>query len=176
MLPLSVSLAAVITLAVTIPVYLVGSSSGIVPGGASTMLLKGHVTMELNGEVVAEFDNIIVNDGFAAIGHRVSDPDYVGDVFNYIAVGSGTTDPVVGDTALEAEIVRVEGEYTENTVNEWQIEATFIPGVGTGAITESGVLNAAAAGTLLSRQEFPVVHKEAGDTLVVTWKYTLSQA
>ena len=52
---------------------------------------------------------------------------------------------------------------------------TFSPGEAMGAITESGVFNAAAAGTMLCRQTFVVVNKDANDTLEITWKFTLSQ-
>jgi hypothetical protein len=45
---------------------------------------------------------------------------------------------------------------------------------GTFAVTESGVLNAGAAGDLLSRQVFSAINVVNGDSLQVTWKVTVA--
>jgi hypothetical protein len=38
-------------------------------------------------------------------------------------------------------------------------------------VTESGTLNAAAAGVLLARQTFSAINVANGDSLQVTWKF-----
>jgi hypothetical protein len=48
-------------------------------------------------------------------------------------------------------------------------EATFLPGIGTGAVTEAGIFNAAGAGTMLNRLVFGVINKDVGDTLDIEW-------
>jgi hypothetical protein len=60
------------------------------------------------------------------------------------------------------------------TNNAITYTATFPAGTGTGAITEAGIFNASTAGTMLCRTTFPVVNKQAGDTIAVTWVVTVS--
>ena len=52
--------------------------------------------------------------------------------------------------------------------------ASFVAGVGTGAVTEAGVFNAASAGTMLCRTVFSVVNKGAADSMSITWTITVS--
>jgi len=116
--------------------------------------------------------NLTVDAGF----HAVCDAMGEGNVspFDYCAIGTGTTAPAAGDTILESETARVAGGYTKTADTVWKNDATFGAGVGTGAISEAGLLNNTSGGTLLCRQTFAVINKAAGDTLVVTWQYTLS--
>jgi len=167
-----------VALAVTLPLFVIGGASGVSPNDV-LMKLNGHVIIQLNGDTVREFDNLITNVGFDAIGGCVSDTPARPGVFDYIGVGSGTTAPDVTDTDLENPIAggRSQGAYTNlAAAGQWEVKVVFPPGTATGAITESGVFNAAAAGTLLCRQTFAVVNKEAGDTLEITWRFTLTQA
>ncbi|MFC1999895.1 hypothetical protein ACFLXE_03955 [Chloroflexota bacterium] len=170
----------VIALAVSLPIYLLGNSPAISPNNTQ-MLLKGHVIIQLNGDIVREFDNLITNVGLDAIGACISDATNRPAVFDYIGVGEGTTVPSKTDTDLEDPLGdgRLQGTYTNLAEpGEWQVKAVFPPGTAVGAITESGVFNAniATGGTLLCRQTFPVVNKGVGDTLEITWKFTLVQA
>jgi hypothetical protein len=50
-----------------------------------------------------------------------------------------------------------------------QLTKTFTV-TGSVAVTESGVLNAASAGTLLCHQVFSAINVASGDSLAVTWK------
>ena len=52
--------------------------------------------------------------------------------------------------------------------------ASFAAGTGTGAVTEAGIFNASSAGTMLCRTVFPVVNKQSGDSMTVTWTVTVS--
>ncbi len=116
--------------------------------------------------------NLTVNGGFSA----VCDAMGKGGVspFEYCAIGTGTGAPSPSDTSLGSETARVQGGYTKVSNTVWKNDATFGAGVGTGAITESGLFNAASGGTMLCRQTFPVINKGSSDTLTVTWQYTLS--
>jgi hypothetical protein len=52
--------------------------------------------------------------------------------------------------------------------------ATFPAGTGTGAVTEAGIFNASSSGTMLCRTVFPVVNKQSGDSMTITWTVTVS--
>lgn len=141
--------------------------------------LKGQTTIILRNKEGKEIDrretkNIIVDTGFDFVCDVMGNPTQPADM-SYIGIGTGTTGAVVEDTELEAESTRVVNAY-EHTVGQktYYSTATFGAGIGTGAITESGLLNAGAAGILLCRQTFPVINKGADDSLEVTWKITLS--
>lgn len=93
--------------------------------------------------------------------------------FAYCAIGTGATAASASDTALQTEIARTTVITPTNpSAGELQFVATYAPGVGTGAITESGLLSAASVGYLLCHQVFSVINKGAGDTLTVTWQIT----
>jgi len=142
--------------------------------------LKGEFDLflydsEMNLKDHRHVENLTVDSGF----HAVCDAMGEGSVqpFKYCGIGTGTNAPVAGDTALVAETARVQGGYTLSSNTVWKNDATFGAGVGTGSIQESGMFNATVAPwTMLCRQTFAVVNKQAGDTLVVTWQYTLSSS
>lgn len=92
--------------------------------------------------------------------------------FSYIAIGTGTTAVAIGDTALQTEVARSNGTTSNPNASTWQTTFTFAAGIGTGAITESGLLDAASVGSLLAHQTFTAVNKGASDTLAVTWQFT----
>jgi len=116
--------------------------------------------------------NLTVNAGFKAVCDMMGSGSVT--AFDYCAIGTGTTAPAAADTILASETARVQGGYTRTADTVWKNDATFGAGVGTGAITESGMLNGSSGGTLLCRQTFAVINKGSGDTLVITWQYTLS--
>lgn len=95
----------------------------------------------------------------------------------YVALGTGTTAAVVGDTDLETALgTRSLGTLSDST-NVWQNQVTFGPGApaaGTNAITEAGLFSALTAGTMFARTVFAAINKAAGDSLTVTWQVTLS--
>jgi hypothetical protein len=97
----------------------------------------------------------------------------------HMGIGTGTNNVDVANTALQNQLVRVgldsSTSVTTNVTNDAvQYVATFGPGSGTGAVTEAGVFNAATSGTMLCRTVFPVINKGALDTLVITWKVTIT--
>lgn len=121
--------------------------------------------------------NLVTDAGKAGVASRINGAG--GEAaFTYIAVGTGTTAPAAGNTALETEIVdsglaranatasRVTTDVTNDTAQD---QYTFSV-TGTKAVTESGVLNAASSGVLLCRQTFSAVNVVNGDSLQVTWK------
>ena len=115
--------------------------------------------------------NLVVTSGKGFIaGRMVGTPT----AMSHMAIGSGTVDPAVGDTTLGSELGRVSLTSSGAVGAVVTYIASFGAGVGTGAVTEAGILNAASAGTLLCRTEFAVVNKGADDSLSITWTVTVS--
>jgi hypothetical protein len=143
------------------------------------MKLTGYIRFDLfneKGELKQheEVKNVVVTVGKNYLANWLTAATQSDYFMRYIALGTGTTAAVAGDTALETELsTRVAGTLSSAS-NVWQNVASFGPGVNTGAVTESGIFDLSSAGTMLARQVFPVVNKGAGDTLQVTWQITIS--
>ena len=95
------------------------------------------------------------------------------NVMGYMAVGTDSTAPAVGNTTLGAEVARVAVTSATASTNTVTYVATFGAGVGTGALTEAGLFNAASVGTMLSRTTYSVINKGSGDEMTVTWVITV---
>ncbi len=124
--------------------------------------------------------NLVPTVGKAGVASRING-DGAEAVFTYIAVGTGVTAADPGDTTLEAEIAsdglsRAAGSASRSTTDvaddTAELTKTFTVS-GTKAVTESGVLNAGAAGTLLNRQVFSAVNVVSGDSLQITHKFDI---
>jgi hypothetical protein len=116
-----------------------------------------------------QLPNLVVDAGKAWMAARmVGTPA----AMSHMALGSGTVAPAAGNTTLGAELGRVALAAQSSAGKVSTYSATFGAGVATGAVTEAGILNAAANGTLLNRATFPVVNKEANDTLQINWTVT----
>ncbi len=142
--------------------------------------MKGTLQLVLSSpnkaDQVLEVNNLVVNTGLAFIASRMKDTTDA--VMSHMAVGEGTTAAAAANATLESEIARVALTsttiVTTNVTNDAiQYVATFLPGTGTGAVTEAGIFNDATAGTMLCRTVFPVINKGAADTLTITWKVTI---
>lgn len=144
---------------------------------ADNLKAKGQLSVILTGpdgkvKESRTVDNLVVNAGLAFITSRMAGT--ASAVMSHMAVGSGTTAAAGADTALGTELGRTTLTSTTPTANQIAYAATFAAGVGTGAVTEAGILNAGSGGTLLCRTVFAVVNKAAADTLAITWTITLT--
>lgn len=122
--------------------------------------------------------NLVTNAGMAGVASRINGSGAEA-AFTYIAVGTGTTAANAADTTLQTELAtsglsrasatasRVTTDVTNDTA---QLSYAFSV-TGTQAVTESGVLNAAASGVLLNRQVFSAINVVNGDTLTLTHKF-----
>jgi len=123
--------------------------------------------------------DLVVTAGKAAVAGLILTDVSVND-FDYLAIGTGTTGPVAGNTTLETETHRVAGTGTRQTTtvtnDTAQLVATFSGFAGTEAVTEIGMFNAAAAGDLLMRQTFAVLNVDwdKGDSIENTVKIQVS--
>ena len=129
------------------------------------------------GEITQQFEvpNLVVTSGKIYIaGKMIATDSNVPIAMSHMGIGTGTASPVAEDTGLGTQTGRVllSGSLQDN--NSITYTATFPAGTGTGAITEAGIFNAGTGGTMLCRTVFPVVTKQAGDTIAVTWKVTVS--
>jgi len=143
--------------------------------------LSGRLTIVLkdaegNVKESREIKNLVVNSGLAYITSRMLGT--ATNVMSHMALGSDTTAASAGDTDLGSLLGsrKALDSSTQSGANNESIiyVATFDPGEGTGAVTEAGIFNAASSGVMLCRTVFPVVNKQAADTLQITWTVTLS--
>lgn len=143
--------------------------------------LKGHVTLVLSDEFgnvkdYREIDNLVVDTGFEEVA-KLAFATGSSTKFDYIAVGSGSTAPTAGDTALETQLDSRKQDTTpsyDSGTKKITIDVTFAAGESTGTIRESGVFNASSGGQMFSRQTFAEINKGASDSLTITWEITLS--
>ncbi len=120
--------------------------------------------------------NLVVTTGRNHIADQLS--GQVEASMSHMSIGTGTTVQTITDTSLETELSRKaflskdQGSGLDAHkiiyITEWAA------GEGTGAITEAGIFNAAAAGSMLCRTVFAVKNKGAGDSLTLTWTISIS--
>lgn len=138
--------------------------------------LKGELRVVLNKEdgTTEQFDhtNLVVNSGLNFIVERMASAN--DSVMSHMAIGEDNTAAAAANTTLGNEAGRVALTSTTVSTNTVTYVATFGAGTGTGAITEAGILNASSSGTLLCRTVFPVVNKQSGDSMTITWTVTVS--
>jgi hypothetical protein len=129
---------------------------------------QGNVKEDVN------LKNLVVNTGLNYIVSRMKDTSAT--AMSHMELGTGTTAAAAADTALGGAIAGSRQALTSTTVSSNTITyvASFAAGVGTGAVTEAGIFNASSAGTMLCRTVFPVVNKQSGDSMTVTWTVTVS--
>jgi hypothetical protein len=144
----------------------------------SKLKLRGTVELVLcdeNGKVKTKrhVENLIVTAGFGFITSRLRDA--TSGVMSHMGVGTSSTAPAVGQTALTAQVgSRVALSSTTQTTttltnDTLQYTCTFGAGVGTGALQEAGIFNAASGGTMLNRVTYTTINKGASDALTITW-------
>ena len=140
--------------------------------------LRGDVALVLkdkdgNIKDSREINNLVVSAGLTFICSRMAGTS--AGVMSHMALGSSTT----AASASQTDLVWILGagealDSTSASSNTITYVSSFEAGEGTGAVTEAGVFNAASSGTMLCRTVFPVVNKQADDTMSVTWTITLS--
>lgn len=115
--------------------------------------------------------NLVVDTGRAQAIDRLQTASPA--VCDYQAVGTNNTAAAAGDTTLNTEIgTRVQGTLSQPTAYTDRLVSTFSAGNGTGALVETGRLNASSAGVLMSRIVFSVINKGASDSLQTTHDIT----
>jgi len=140
--------------------------------------LRGDVNIVLkdkNGNVkdTRQVTNLVVSAGLTFICSRMAGAS--ASVMSHMAVGSSTTAAAAGQTDLVSILGSREAlDSTSASSNTITYVASFEAGDGTGAITESGIFNASSSGTMLARVVFPVINKQADDTMSITHTLTMT--
>ena len=150
-----------------------------------TLKLKGtydFVIKDINGKVRDSWtvENLVTNAGFAQLALLCGDAAAV--PFTFLAVGTSTTAPAVGNTTLVAEITtlglaRVGGTVSRVTTavtNDTFRVTTIWTASGSLTVEEVGVFNAASAGTMLSRALTTTKAVVNGETLTGTYNLRFS--
>lgn len=125
--------------------------------------------------------NLVVTAGKALVAQRLGN---IGapNAITHIAVGTGVTAPSAGDTTLQTELATsgltrasasISNVTTTVTNDTMQASVTFSV-TGSQAVTESGLFNNSAGGTMLCRQTFSAINVVNTDTLQVTWKVAMA--
>jgi hypothetical protein len=146
-----------------------------------TVARKGRLLIELfdesgNKKDERQVNNLMTNAGEAHIADQLASSQDE-SAMSHMAIGTGTTDPTSADTALEFQIDR--NALTSRTQgaggddNDIIYVGDWAAGDGTDAITEAGVFNSSASGTMLARATFAAINKGASDTLKITWTVTI---
>ena len=123
--------------------------------------------------------NMVMDVGLGFISSRMIDATSA--VMSHMAIGTGTNNSLGNMTALQTEVARQalsSSSRVTTTVSNDSVQyiANFPKGIGTGALTEAGLFNAAGGGLMLARLKFDVVTKGSEDGLTLTWKVRFSNA
>jgi len=152
-----------------------------------TIKLKTQINEKVfrNGKLILEqeTENLTPNAAIAAFIKRMGG-DGSTNAFTYLALGTGDTAAANDDTALETEITDSGLERSSATVS---YETDSITGdtlqllkswtaTGDKSVTEIGVFNAAADGTLGGRTVKTAVPLETNDVYQITYKIILARA
>jgi hypothetical protein len=116
--------------------------------------------------------NLIVTNGKNGIADQLLGSPTIAKP-SHMGIGTGTTAPAAGDTALVTEVGTRAALTKSRSNNVVTNVGSFAAGNGTGSITEAGIFTASTAGTMYSRITFSAINKGSNDTLELTWTYTI---
>lgn len=148
--------------------------------------------LKVKGEIVLEFRNVktgkvrryvyknmFVTYGKNAIAQRLAGQS-VGEI-TYCAVGTGTTAPALGDTALQTELARKEISVRSYLNNVFTGQTFFTTSEANGTLREAGLFGTGVgrtpsvtpgSGQLFARAAINRV-KTSNDTLTLSWTVTI---
>jgi len=150
---------------------------------SNVILLRGSLRMhlmDLSGKVLEEIlvENTVVTAGRAwVLGQLQTVNQVTSQVISHLAIGSSTTAPATGDTALGGEVTRLAISSfltTGLTANppSWQAQASFATNLANTTLAEMGLFNSSGGGTMLGHATFASFVKATSNTFSVS--YTIS--
>ena len=151
-----------------------------------TLKATGTVSIEIFDEFGKIKDkvfvpNLVVTAGRDHIASLIGPDSGIVVHMSHMSVGDSNTLPgdtpaavTLSDTALVNELGRVVLTDTTVLTNTLTYTATFVPGNGTGDVTEAGIFNDVTTGDMLCRTVFGIVTKDVLDTMTITWVVTIS--
>jgi len=136
--------------------------------------MKRRIEVWRNGKLVdvdekeIDFEDLVVDNGLdAACGALFDSSANRPAAFDYIAIGTDGTAPAASQTALGAEVMRVQASYSKDAnTGECSVDATFNI-AGSYALQECGLFNASTGGTMYCRDTYTTKNVENGDTVKV---------
>ena len=136
--------------------------------------MKRRIEVWRNGKLVdvdekeIDFEDLVVDNGLdAACGALFDSSANRPAAFDYIAIGTDGTAPAASQTALGAEVMRVQASYSKDAnTGECSVDATFNI-TGSYALQECGLFNASTGGTMYCRDTYTTKNVENGDTVKV---------
>lgn len=141
--------------------------------------ITGRVTITVEGPEgprVYKYDNTVATVGKAAIADALWDPSG-GIQVSYVELGSGTTAPAAGDTALETPVYRNALASGNNISNVATLTGFFSATETNGTYREAGLYiggsGTLGTGTLLSHVAINVT-KSASETLTIEWSISIT--
>lgn len=161
-------------------------TSSSIPQIEERSTVTGHVILQVfdsNGELKnkVENHNLVVDVGLDEMAQGTFGVGGSGSTnFQWIEIGTGTTAPVAGNTAIEttacARIQDASPDVNSAVSGETSVSviSSFDGGTCAGAITEAGIFNAVTANQMLARSTFGSVTIGAGDTLNVNYTITIT--
>ncbi|MFZ5989410.1 MAG: hypothetical protein ACOYWZ_20130 [Bacillota bacterium] len=174
----------ILVLTFCLPVYAIDDGLGLIDQIAissnkaipAQIILRGHYKIVLkgsNGQIkeVREGYNTVVNNGkYGVMDQILASPTLAKAA--YMAVGTGAMTCAAATNALVTELDR--NALTSKTRSNAVVTMVgdWAAGDGTGALTEAGTFDAAAAGNMWMCASFSVINKGASDTLQITWTLT----
>lgn len=144
------------------------------------MILRGclaiYVLNAWNGKIV---DKRIVNNTVVTAGRRwvlesiQSGNGATSQTIQQLAVGTSTTAPATGDTALGTENTRkAVGTYDNTNLTSnppsWQSQTSFATNEANTTLGEVGLFNSSSGGTMLNRVTFATINKTTSNTLSIS--------
>lgn len=145
---------------------------------------NGHFTIVVTDEngIVKKYlqtDNLVVDTGLDCMGDLVFGTALcTGEAFfDFLAIGTGSTAPVISNSALETPIggcARVQdGTVAGDTATPGEMTATveslFSGATCAATVTEAGVFDALTTGNMIARSTFGAVIVGASDTITITY-------
>ena len=138
------------------------------------------VLSDLRGNVLErrKVENTIVTAGRRWVLQQINSSGMVtSQSIGYMAIGTDTTAPATGDTALGGESTRnaiVSFTTTNLTSNppSWRAECSYASNEGNTTLAEVALLNSSTGGTMLGRATFSTLNKTTSNTLSIS--YTVS--
>lgn len=139
--------------------------------------LKGHLLVELfdhegNLKEVREVDNLITTIGRNNIVEQLLASPTAATKVTHMGVGTSATAAAVGDTTITGD-VRVALTSKTRGTNVLTMVGDWGAGVATATLQEAGCWTASSGGTLDARAVYGAITKAAGDTLKITWTWTI---
>jgi|TARA_R110000851_G_scaffold2542_2_gene10257 hypothetical protein len=143
-----------------------------------TLKLRGDVSISLRGpdgqiKETHEYKNLVVTTGLNYIASRMKDTTKA--AMSHMAVGSSNTAAQASNTDIGS-ILGSREAIDSTTVSGATVTyiSSFEAGDGTGNVVEASIHNSLSGGDMLCRTVFPVISKQADDTMQISWVLSLT--